>query len=301
MRQLQLAYSRKEKVTRLMSNLETLRSQDGVSDEDYPTIRSEYETFLNSAEESIEQLRQQIEQQIERHEQELGVLERDRQRMEVRLKVGELSQEKFAREVGRVDRRIMNTQNDIARLRKSLEANSSAELGGFVDVPIEDEPHRTARIDIERVSESASRVVERMSSRLSAEGGLCLVLPDEWILTPRWITLIVCAVLMFVTTLLPWEQGIGQKTLGFVSGGLGAIAFISAILACGTLFVGKDYAHSVTGLVAGGLATLVGMLKLVVGPHRAGAIWVFIIASVVFTVIHYRAFSVLHEREGTDL
>jgi len=153
MRHLQLAYSRKEKIARLMANLETLRSQEGVSEDDYPVIRDEYEAFLNDAEQNIEKLREQTEQRIELLEQDLGDLERDRQRMEVRLKVGEMSQEKFAREVGRIDRRIMNTQNDIAQCRKSLEANSSAELGGFVDVPIDHEADRASRLDIERVSE----------------------------------------------------------------------------------------------------------------------------------------------------
>jgi len=301
MRQLQLAYSRKEKIARLLSNLETLQSQGGVADEDYPTIRSEYEDCLNSAEESIDQLRQQTEQEIERHEGELRELERERQRMEVRLKVGELSQEKFVREVGRIDRRIMNTQNDIARFRKSLEANSSAELGGFVDVPISDDVRRTAGLDIERVSESASRVVERVSNRFSAEGGVRLVLPDEWDLTPQWLILVISALLMFVTTLLPWEESIGRSVRGFDAGGLGAISFIAAILACATLFVGKDYVRSVAGLVSGGLAALAGFLKLVVGPDRAGALWLYVLAGVVFIVIHYRHFSALREREGPEL
>jgi len=301
MRQLQLAYSRKEKITRLLSNLETLRSQGGVPDEDYPTIRNEYEAFLNDAEESIEQLRQQTEQEIERHERELRGLERDRQRMEVRLKVGELSQERFVREVGRVDRRIMNTQNDIARFRKSLEANSSAELGGFVDVPIADDARRTAGLDIERVSESASRVVERVSNRLSAEGGIRLVLPDEWELTPQWLILVISALLMFVTALLPWEESIGRSVRGFDAGGLGAIAFIVAVLACVTLFVGKDYVRGIAGLISGGLAVLVGFLKLVVGPDRAGALWLYVLVSAIFVVIHYRNFSALREREGSEL
>ena len=287
MRQLQLAYSRKEKIARLMANLEMLKSQDGVSEDDYPVIRDEYETFLNDAEESIDKLRQQTEEQIEALEQDLADLERDRQRMEVRLKVGEKSQEKFAREVGRIDRRIMNTQNEIARRRKSLEANSSAELGGFVDVPIDHDPAQGSRLDIERVSESASRVVEKVSTRLSAEGGVSLVLPDEWDLTPRWLTLIISAALMFVTTLLPWERSLGHSVRGFDCGGLGALAFILSILGCATLFLGKDYARGIAGLIIGGLAILTGFLKLVVGPSPTGALWVFIFVSIVFTVCHY--------------
>jgi len=172
-------------------------------------------------------------------------------------------------------------------------------LGGFVDVPIDHEPDRSAGLDIERVSESASRVVEKMSSRLSAEGGIRLVLPDEWDMAPQWIALIVSAVLMFATTLLPWER-IGSVR-GFDCGGLGAIAVIAAILACATLFLGKDYARSVAGLIAGGLAVLVGFLKLVAGPDRTGALWVFFLASIVFTTIHYRAFATLREREGPEL
>jgi len=301
MRQLQMAYSRKEKIARLMANLETLKLQDGVSEDDYPVIRDEYESFLNDAEESIDKLRQQTEEQIEALEHDLADLERDRQRMEVRLKVGEMSQEKFAREVGRIDRRIMNTQNDIARCRKSLEANSSAELGGFVDVPIDHDPEQGARLDIERVSESASRVVEKVSTRLSAEGGVRLVLPDEWELTPRWLTLIVSAALMFVTTLLPWERSLGHSVRGFDCGGLGAVAFILSILGCATLFLGKDYARKIAGLIIGGLAILAGFLKLVVGPSPTGALWVFIIVSIVFTVCHYLgAMGGLRDHEGPE-
>jgi len=300
MRHLQLAYSRKEKIARLMANLETLRSQEGVSEDDYPVIRDEYEAFLNDAEQNIEKLREQTEQRIELLEQDLGDLERDRQRMEVRLKVGEMSQEKFAREVGRIDRRIMNTQNDIAQCRKSLEANSSAELGGFVDVPIDHEADRASRLDIERVSESASRVVEKVSTRLSEGGGIRLVLPDEWDLTPQWLTLTISAALMFVTTLLPWERSIGHSIRGFDCGGMGAAAFVAAILGCATLFLGKDYARSVAGLIIGGLAVLAGFLKLVVGPSPTGALWVFILVSVVFTVCHYRALSGLCDREGSE-
>ncbi len=302
MRQLQLAYSRKEKITRLLANLETLQAQEGVSEEDYPVIRDEYETYLNEAEESIEQLRQQIEQQIEQLEQQLRNLERDRQRMEIRLKVGELSQDKFAREVGRVDRRITNTQNEIAQRRKSLEANSSAELGGFIDVPIDHDVQQTSGLDIERVSESASRVVERVSTRLSEEGGICLVLPDEWQMTPRWITLIVSAVLMFISTLLPWEYNVGGAVRGLAAaGGLGTLAFIVSILACGTLFLGKDYARSAVGLVVGVVALLFGFLVVVAGPDRTGSLWLYVLSSVAFIVIHCQYLTELRDREGPEL
>jgi hypothetical protein len=302
MRQLQLAYSRKEKVARLMSNLDMLRDQSGVSEEDYSALKDEYESFLGDAEEAIDKLRIETEEQIERHEENLKVLEGDRQRLEVRLKVGEMSQEKFSREVGRVDRQIMNAQNDIARLRKSLEANSSAELGGFVDVPIEHDSQKNGGIDLERVSESAGRVVERVSNRFSAEGGIRLVLPDEWQISPQWIVLGAAALLMLICTLLPWEYGIGRTVRGIAAaGGLGVIAFLTSVLACGTLFLGLEYARSIIGLLLGGLALVVGFLALIVGPGRTGALWLFVIASVTFTIIHYRYFADLRDHDGPEL
>lgn len=303
MRQLQLAYSRREKITRLVANLDALREQSGVSDDDYEALKKEYDTFQSDAEKSIDQLRIDTERQIDRHENELHVLEGDRQRLEVRLKVGEMGQEKFSREVGRVDRRIMNAQNDIARLRKSLEANSSAELGGFVDVPIEHDPQKNGGLDMERVSQSAGKVVERVSTRFSDEGGIRLVLPDEWQITPQWIVLGASAALMFLCTLLPWESIYGRTVRGFAAaGGLGTIAFITSVLACGTLFLGLEYARSVIGLLVGVLAIVVGVLSLIVGGSGTGALWLFIIVSITFTVIHYRYFADMRDiDDGSEL
>ncbi len=285
-----------------MTNLDALHEQGGVAEEDFAALKEEYESFLNDAETGIERLRADTEREIERFENELRGLEGDRQRLEVRLKVGEMNQEKFSREVGRLDRKIMNAQNSIAKLRKSLEANSSAELGGFVDVPIEHDPQQNGGLDIERVSQSAGRVVERVSSRFSEEGGVRLVLPDEWDITPQWIALGASALLMFICTLLPWEHSLDHTVRGFAAaGGLGFIAFLASILACGTLFIGREYARSVIGLLVGGLALLVGFLTLIAGPNRTGALWLFVISAVGFTVIHCMYFNELRNHDGPDM
>ena len=87
---------------------------------------------------------------------------------------------------------------------------------------------------------------------------------------------------------------------GFEAGPLGVIAFIAGILACLTLFLGQEYARCAAGLASGGVALLMSLLKIFVGPSRTGGLWLYLLCSIVFFAIHYISFTDLRDQENSN-
>ena len=94
-RELQMAFSRKEKNEKLLSNLEKLREEGSVIDEQYESMKSNYTEMINEATSAIEQIKNGLSRDLENEEKTLETYKQELKNLEVRFKVGELSADKY--------------------------------------------------------------------------------------------------------------------------------------------------------------------------------------------------------------
>lgn len=92
-KELQRAYSKKEKNEKLLSKLEKLREDGSVTDEQYESMKSNYTQIINEATSTIEQIKNGLAKEIESEEKTLDTYKQELKNLEARFKVGELSSE----------------------------------------------------------------------------------------------------------------------------------------------------------------------------------------------------------------
>jgi len=94
-KELQMAFSEKERAEGLLSNLEKLREEGTIDETQYESMKSQYTQMLNSANTTIEQIKNEISREIESEQRDLGVYKQELSNLEVRFKVGELGAEEY--------------------------------------------------------------------------------------------------------------------------------------------------------------------------------------------------------------
>ena len=72
-KELQIAFSEKERAETLLSNLEKLKEEGVIDETQYESMKSEYTQMLNSANTEIEQIKNEISREIESEQRDLGV------------------------------------------------------------------------------------------------------------------------------------------------------------------------------------------------------------------------------------
>ena len=134
MKQLRLAYSKKEKAEKLLSNLEELKEQGSVTVEHYQSLKQEYEKFLEDAISEVEQIKTEIIGELKKFERNLESLKHDLSNFEARFKVGELPAKNYEKIGGRTQSKIKQTQKKISQLQSLIDSKSSEDIGGYIEV-----------------------------------------------------------------------------------------------------------------------------------------------------------------------
>lgn len=136
MRKLQLAFSQKEKAGRLLASLETLKQEGSVSVTEYENMRAQYAKALEDANLQIAAIKEQIRKDLEARQRDESIYSQELKNLEIRFKVGEFPAERYRKEEQRVRTRLEKIKQQIADLQRLYNAQTAAELGGFVDVAI---------------------------------------------------------------------------------------------------------------------------------------------------------------------
>lgn len=142
MKKLQVAYSKKEKAEKLLSNLEKLWEEEAITEEQYQTLKSEYEKVREDAISEVEQIKSRIKDKLKGLEKQLGTLKRDLSSFEARFKVGELSDENYSKVKRKIQAKIEKTGKRISHLETLINSKSSEEVGGYIDVEIMERQRR---------------------------------------------------------------------------------------------------------------------------------------------------------------
>jgi hypothetical protein len=132
-RELQIAFSEKEKTERLLSNLENLSAQGSVTPDQYTQIKAGYQNNLSVAASTILQVKSRIAQSIEYQKTNIGLFSHELQNLETRFRIGEITIEEFQKSQQKTQAKIQKMHNTVSGLQKLFNAQSSAEVGGYLD------------------------------------------------------------------------------------------------------------------------------------------------------------------------
>jgi len=279
--QLQRAFLAGEGVERFLVNLEDLRSEGSITDEQYAYLKKDYEERLAAAGAAVAQQRLEIKSLLEDHRTSLANSKLESDRLGVRFKVGELPLDKYERLNRKMRKRASNTEAEIAELEKLLEANSASDIGLLPAKP------GKAPLGEQRFT------VPEASSFTAFEGSIGEVA------SPRTRLLgLVGGLFLFISVFMPWASSGGfgftiSYPAGDLSGHLTAAGIIFGLMAIGAAFLAESQTKGFVHIVAGAIALLVLLIVMTV-PNRAldtsiaGAIsrgWVTTGAGLVFYII----------------
>lgn len=246
MRRLQIAFSKKEKAEKLLPNLENLKQEGSIDDEQYTALKSEYTSLLEEGKSEISVIKDELTRTLEASREDLEAFTQELKNLQVRIKVGELPAAQYERRVQKTRSKIEDLKKKISEIEKLLQANSSAEVGGFIDVQLGKKRGMSIRPD-ELISS-----VEFITS-------------FEEIVEPR-IKLIglIGAALLFISLFLPWVWGSFSFGIWFsgvaVSGALGAIGIIASLGCVLAALVATPSVRGIARILMGTLALLVMLI-----------------------------------------
>ena len=132
-KELQKAFSLKEKNENLLTNLENLKKGGTLSEDQYNSIKIGYATSLNEAKTAIEQIKLAISHTIMAEEQNAQMLDMELKNISVRFKTGEMKVEESQRSQERIRKKLQQSNDKIANLKQLFNSTKSSEVGGYID------------------------------------------------------------------------------------------------------------------------------------------------------------------------
>ena len=133
MNKLREAFSRKEQAERLLSNLENLKQEGTLDDAQYQSMKNDYAQKLVEASTEIEKIKDEINTELKAKQRELSSYNQELENLEVRFKVGELTEDTYRKAAQKAKDTIEKTQSKVSELQKLLEATSSSDAGGYTE------------------------------------------------------------------------------------------------------------------------------------------------------------------------
>ena len=136
MRVIQRVLSRREKIAQLIANLELLRDRGEIRDDEFDTLRAEYEHLQAEAETNIQAIREHVRNKELALRQNLRELDDEARKLDLRHKVGEITAMQAERAHRKLDAERDAAERKILRIEAALNAQTSADIGGYIDVDI---------------------------------------------------------------------------------------------------------------------------------------------------------------------
>lgn len=135
-RDLQIALSRKEKIERLLSNLVELADKGDIEKDHQSRLKGEYDTVLSKTIIDLQKIKERLTEKIVSLQQNLELYQNNIKDLNTRHKVGELDDNSYKTNLIKLNRKIDNINSEISEFTALLEAKTSEDVGGHLDVPI---------------------------------------------------------------------------------------------------------------------------------------------------------------------
>ena len=152
MKILQQGFSKKEKAERLLSNLEELKSQNSIEEAQYNTLKQKYSTAIQEARAAIEKRKGELKTKLAEIEKNVAIYDQELKNLATKFKVGEFNADIYKKKERAVEERKSKLENEKKNVEPWINAKSSADVGGFKEVDLEQKP-KIRPIDLERITE----------------------------------------------------------------------------------------------------------------------------------------------------
>ena len=276
-RELQEAYSKREKAERLLSNLENLKKEGTIDEAQYESMKSEYTQMLNSANTEIEQIKSEISKELESTQRDLNIYKQELSNLEVRFKVGELSADAYRKLEQRTRSKLERTQAKVSELKRLLDSKTSADVGGYVEIKKEAKKARAVTAPGAGISFPAFENIISSIRETSGSDFTEFVTTLEDVATPRTKLIgLIGGILMLISVFLPWASisafGFSASFSAFaLSGALGGIGLIAGLICVLAAFLERSNARGLLHLGMGILALLALLAVWASAPSISGA------------------------------
>lgn len=244
MKRLRVAFSKKEKAEKLLSNLENLKKEENIDNDQYEVLKSQYASLLEEGKSEISAIKDELIRTLEASREDLEAFTQELKNLQVRIKVGELPAAQYEARVQKTRSKIENLKKKITETEKLLQASSSAEVGGFINVQL-------------GRKQSVSIMPRELISSIE------FVSSFEEIIEPKTKLIgLISGVLLFISVFLPW---VSLASVGFsisysgiaLSGALGAIGIIASLGCVLATLVATPNVRGIAHISMGALALLV--------------------------------------------
>ena len=129
------SFATKEEVDGFLSNLEQLKAEGSVTEEQYAKFKQDYQQRLDTIASEIAQVKSDIKKELETVQRDIETYRWELGKIETKYKVGELPLDKYQGTERDLRARLEGFETSAAELTRLIEANSSADIGVAVKKP----------------------------------------------------------------------------------------------------------------------------------------------------------------------
>jgi hypothetical protein len=124
----------KEKYENSLSSLEELKAKGNVPEEQYNSLKNEYEKKITESKVEIQQLKKDLGLEFASKKTEKNILEKQRENLETRVKVSEIGYDAYQKEKRKIDKQIEKLEKEVSNLEMLLSAEKASDIGGEVEI-----------------------------------------------------------------------------------------------------------------------------------------------------------------------
>jgi hypothetical protein len=122
------AFTAKEEIEGFLANLEQLKADGSVTEEQYIATRQEYYRRLGQATSDIARIKNELEEQLEANQRDVETRKHELGNLEVKHRVGELSVEKYQTSERKLRAEIKKLESHSELLTSLIQASSAADI-----------------------------------------------------------------------------------------------------------------------------------------------------------------------------
>lgn len=248
-RVLQETFSRKEKIDSLIVNLDNLGEKGTVDKDHQLRLSEEYKKALENVNLNIENIKKNIVEKIANLQKNLDSRQLDKQDLDTRFKVGEMSEQIYNSTNTRLSREIDKINDMINECKILLDTKVSSDVGGRIDVPI----NKTKSANFGTSSIQFSMLQDLTMQDFTTFNGY-----SEIEFVGKNMIAAIGAGAMIISMFLPWANYFG---MGIYSP-QGAISLVLGITGAAGIFMKNSKAGNLALTVAGIIGILLNVGSL---------------------------------------
>jgi hypothetical protein len=129
------AFAVKDEIEGFLANLEQLKADGSVTEDQYIVTRQEYYRRLGQATSDIARIKNELEEQLEAKQRDIETHKHELGNLEVKYRVGELSLEKYQTSERKLQAEIKKLEGQSGLLTSLIQASSAADIGAPASKP----------------------------------------------------------------------------------------------------------------------------------------------------------------------